>query len=101
MAKTDEIKICISPEKKELWKEYCDVHGCGLTLSALIEFAVDDKICNKTEFRNKLVGEGLYWIVKPNGDRRKRYDAEVFAKAHQNIERKRKYREDLENGDWC
>lgn len=100
MAKTAEIKLMLSPERKELWKEYCEVHGCGLTLSGLIEQAVDEKICGKTEYVDKQAGQGWYWIAKPNGKLRDKYDAEVFSQARANIDRKRKYRDDLANGIW-
>ena len=87
MAKTAEIKILLSPEKKELWKQYCEAHQCGLTLSRLIEHAVDDKVCGKTEFIDKNIGEGAYWVVKPNGAYRKQYDIEVLSKGRKEIER--------------
>lgn len=97
MTKSEEIKLRISPEKKALWQEYCEVEGCGLTLSSLIEFAVDDRVCGKTKFIDTRFSAGIYWAVKPNGKRRKDYNKEVFALARKNIARKRKYREEIES----
>lgn len=92
--KTAEINILLSPEKKELWKQYCESYQHGLTLSRLIEHAVDDKVCGKTEFIDKSTGEGAYWVVKPNGIYRKQYDAEVLAKGRKEIERLNKQNEE-------
>lgn len=102
--KTAEINILLSPEKKELWKQYCEAHQHGLTLSRLIEHAVDDKVCGKIEFKDKSIGEGAYWVVKPNGIFRKQYDAEVLSKGCKEIERLNKQNEErakeLEGYQW-
>lgn len=87
--KTASVKVLLTPEKKKLWKEYCDVHQCGLTLSSLVEYAVDEKITNKTEYRDRQAASGWYWVVKPQGKQRDVYNAEVMMAARQNIERKR------------
>lgn len=102
--KTAEINILLSPEKKELWKQYCEAHQHALTLSRLIEHAVDDKVCGKTEFIDKNIGEGAYWVVKPNGAYRKQYDAEVLSKGRKEIERLNKqnkeHAKELEGYQW-
>lgn len=101
MPKDNSIRIKISSEKKQLWQEYCDAHMCGLTLSRLIEQAVDDKVCAKTELKNKQAGSGWYWAIKPTGNSRTKYDEEVFSLARKEIERKKRVNANriLELGD--
>lgn len=87
MAKTAEIKVLVSPERKQLWKEYCEAFQHGLTLSRLVEQAIDDKVCNRTEYKCNQAGVGWYWTIKPNGNNRKQYDAEVLSEGRKEIER--------------
>ena len=98
MAKDTKVTIRISEEKKKLWEDDCDAHGKGLTLTGLIELAVDDRVTNVTEFRDKAAGTGLYWILKPNGEYRKQYDSRVERLGRMEIERLNKHKQNILNG---
>lgn len=98
MAKDTKVTIRITEEKKKLWEDYCEAYGKGLTLSGLIELAVDDRVTNVTEFRDKAAGTGLYWILKPNGEYRKQYDSRVERLGRKEIERLNTHKQNILNG---
>lgn len=94
MAKTAEIKILVSPEKKKLWKAYVDTMPAGFTLTNLIEMATDDRVAARVEPRDHRAGSTFHWAIKPLGDRKVKYEAETFALARKEIERLNKRNEE-------
>ena len=96
--KDTKVSIRISQSKKKLWEDYCEAYGRGLTLSRLIEHAVDDRVTKATQFRDSSIGTGLYWIHKPTGDYRAEYDSRVERLGRKEIERLSKYKYNIENG---
>lgn len=87
MNKDDSIRIKISSEKKQLWKDYCKAHGYRLNLTKLIEYAVDDRVAGRTKYKNDGIDTGIYWVLNPTGKERDKYDNEVLLEGGNEIKR--------------
>lgn len=97
MDKNDSVRIKISSDKKQLWKDYCEAYGYRLNLSKLIEFAVDDRVTGRTRYKNNSIGAGLYWLVAPTGKERDTYDRGVLSDGGREIEKLKGRRDRLRN----